>query len=80
MGAFDLEILAPEGIKYHDSVEALKVWAQDGQMEVLAHHAPLLALLKAGKITVVKAGEIKDFEAQSGVLEVKENKAIVLIT
>lgn len=80
MASFDLEIVAPDGIKYRDQVEALKVKAEEGQLEVLAQHAPLIAMLQSGTIKAHKGSENFTIEASGGVLQVKNNRATVLIT
>lgn len=52
-----------------------------GEFEVLAHHEPLIATLKKGTVTVrlSKEGSPKKFEIEKGVIEVSNNRAIVLL-
>ncbi|OGG80619.1 hypothetical protein A3A39_03970 [Candidatus Kaiserbacteria bacterium RIFCSPLOWO2_01_FULL_54_13] len=52
----------------------------DGELTVLAHHEPFVTTLKAGSIIVREtAGEPRTFPVESGVLEVSENRAVVLL-
>lgn len=51
----------------------------DGQLTVLAHHEPFITRLEAGEIRVVAAdGAEHLFTINNGVLEVADNKAVVL--
>ena len=45
---FDLSLVTPEGPAFEGEVEMLIVPGQDGEIGVLARHAPLVATLKAG--------------------------------
>lgn len=51
-----------------------------GEFTVLAHHEPLITTLKKGVITVRDAtGEKQQFQIESGVFEVSDNRAVVLL-
>jgi F-type H+-transporting ATPase subunit epsilon len=51
-----------------------------GEITVLPHHEPLVTTLKPGTITVRETlGEPKQFDIESGVLEVSGNRAVVLL-
>ena len=51
-----------------------------GVMTILAHHEPIVSILKRGSLMVkVQDGETKNFEIESGVVEVNMNKVIVLL-
>jgi len=52
-----------------------------GEFEVLSHHEPLIATLKAGVVVVraEKDSEPERFEIKSGVVEVSDNEALVLL-
>ena len=52
----------------------------DGEMEILAHHEPLISPLKAGVLTIKKAdGSKEEHEIASGTLEISNNHATILI-
>ena len=52
----------------------------DGELTVLAHHEPFVTTLKKGSIMVREsAGEQKAFPIENGVLEVSNNRAVVLL-
>lgn len=78
---FALEIVSPEQTVY--SGEAISVTApgSEGSFGVLAHHAPLLAALKAGTLTVTDpAGQAQNWPIRDGFLQAGNNKVIVLAT
>lgn len=53
---------------------------EDGELTVLAHHEPLVTILKPGSITIRQTlGEPRTFPVESGVLEVSGNRAVVLL-
>jgi F-type H+-transporting ATPase subunit epsilon len=49
---FSVSLVTPEGPAYEGEVEMLVVPGADGEIGVLARHAPLVALLKAGSTRV----------------------------
>ncbi|MEX0913170.1 MAG: F0F1 ATP synthase subunit epsilon [Candidatus Paceibacterota bacterium] len=52
----------------------------DGEMTLLAEHAPIISPLKKGVITVKKENsEEETFPISSGTLEMSGNRAIVLV-
>jgi len=50
-----------------------------GEIGVLARHAPLVALLKAGETRVKAAGEWQSFATGPGYFKVQKDRAIVLV-
>ena len=50
-----------------------------GEITVLPHHEPIVATLKGGTITVRSAIETKNFPIEGGVLEISNNRAVVLL-
>ena len=59
--------------------DSLKVPGTDGEMEILAHHEALITTLKTGTITLRSNGTKEEYKIDSGVLEVSNNKAVVLV-
>lgn len=79
--SFDLVIMEPGKTLYEGAAVSLIVPSAMGYMGILADHAPIIANLVAGKITVRDdSGESRFFTtAQSGFLEVFRNKATLLV-
>ena len=55
MATFPFELVAPERLLISEEVEAVRLPGAAGEFQVMAHHAPLLALLDPG-IMVVSGG------------------------
>ena len=75
-----LEIISPDKTIFSGEVTSVKLPGKDGYFEVLNNHAPMVAILKSGQIRIVKEnGEKEHFDTEDGFIEVKNNKAIVLV-
>lgn len=79
--SFRLNIALPSRVVYDGEVSSLMVPAELGYLGVLAHHAPIIARLKPGKITVRdNAGKDMGFDLDSnGFLEFSDNKATLVL-
>jgi F-type H+-transporting ATPase subunit epsilon len=76
---FDLSVVTPEGPAFEGEAEMVIVPGDAGEIGVLARHAPLVAMLKAGEIRV-KAGEgWQSFAAGPGYFKVQQDRAIALV-
>ena len=76
---FKTEIVTPEKIVFSEDIESLVIPAERGYLGVLAGHAPLLASLQPGEITIKGAakGELH-FATSGGFMEVTPGKAVLL--
>ena len=75
-----LEIVTPDTTLYAgDNVQLVQLPGIDGSFEVMERHAPLISILKRGSVKVVIKGDNpKFFEINGGVIEVLENKVLIL--
>jgi F-type H+-transporting ATPase subunit epsilon len=74
-----LEIITPETALYTGEVSLVQLPGIDGSFEILNNHAPLIAVLSAGKIKALDAQkQTQYFEIKGGVVEVLHNKVLVL--
>lgn len=74
-----LEIIAPDQQLYYGEVDLVQVPGSKGSFEILKNHAPLVSTLDQGKIKIVdQKGATTFFDVDGGVIEVKNNKIIVL--
>lgn len=71
MKLFKLQIMTPEKEFYSGEVEALTVSLPDGQLTVLAGHAPMVAVLAIGEIKFKKDGEWTQCVNTAGFMEVR---------
>ena len=74
-----LEIITPEKTIFSGEINLIKVPGSKGSFEVLKNHAPLISTLEKGDIKVLtNTDEEKHFNIDGGVIEVRDNKIIVL--
>lgn len=74
-----LEIITPDKKVYSGDVEAIKLPGADGSFGILNNHANIIASLKKGTVKVTdNKKHVENFEINGGVVEVQNNKVIVL--
>jgi F-type H+-transporting ATPase subunit epsilon len=77
---FSVSVVTPEGAAFEGEAEMLIVPGAAGEIGVLARHAPLVALLKAGSTRVhVGDGTVQEFATGPGFFQVLEDRAIALV-
>ena len=76
---FDLSLVTPEGAAYEGEAEMIIVPGVGGEIGVLARHAPLVAMLKAGEIRIKSGGNWQAFAAGPGYFKVQQDRALVLV-
>ncbi|HSG68480.1 MAG TPA: ATP synthase F1 subunit epsilon [Bacteroidales bacterium] len=74
-----LEIITPDKSVYTGEVSLVQLPGIDGSFEILNNHAPLISVLKEGKIKIRdEQGKEQFFEVKGGVIEVLKNKVLIL--
>ena len=74
-----LEIVTPDTTVFEGEVSLVQLPGLDGSFEVLDHHMPMIAGLAKGKVKVIDIHKKESFfEIKGGVLEVLDNKVMVL--
>ncbi|MGJ8683865.1 MAG: F0F1 ATP synthase subunit epsilon [Nonlabens sp.] len=87
-----LEIVTPEHTLFSGTVESVSVPGVNGQFQMLDNHAPVVSLLGKGAVKIFGKVELDesvaslfttgdgttDFAITGGVIELKDNKVIVL--
>jgi len=76
---FSLSVVTPEGAAFEGEAERLIVPGADGEIGVLARHAPLVAMLKAGEIRIKSGGAWTSLAAGPGYFKVQKDRAIALV-
>jgi F-type H+-transporting ATPase subunit epsilon len=76
---FDLSLVTPDGAAFEGEAEMVIVPGAAGEIGVLARHAPLVAMLKAGEIRVKAEGQWQAFAAGPGYFKVQQDRALVLV-
>jgi len=68
-----VEIITPERLVKQTQAESVVVPAVDGELGILAHHAPLLAQLVPGIIRMGQGESVELFAVSGGFVEVNKN-------
>jgi F-type H+-transporting ATPase subunit epsilon len=77
---FDLAVVTPEGAVFEGEAQMLIVPGAGGEIGVLARHAPLVAMLKAGSTRVhVGEGNVIEFATGPGFFKVEQDRALALV-
>lgn len=76
---FFAEIVALQGSVFKGQVTSLSAPGMDGGFQILANHAPMLAAMGVGLISLKNAeGEKFNYTTSGGFVQVQENRVIVL--
>jgi F-type H+-transporting ATPase subunit epsilon len=79
---FSVALVTPEGPAFEGEAEMIVVPGAAGDIGVLARHAPLVAMLKAGSTRVymnVDAEDVREFATGPGFFKVELDRAIALV-
>ena len=77
---FEVSLVTPEGAAYEGECEMLIVPGAAGEIGILARHAPLVAMLKAGSTRVhVTGSEVLEFATGPGFFKVEQDRALALV-
>jgi F-type H+-transporting ATPase subunit epsilon len=77
---FSISVVTPEGAAFDGDAEMLIVPGAAGEIGVLARHAPLVAMLKAGSTRVhLGDGRVEEYATGPGFFQVLEDRAIALV-
>ena len=78
MATFHFELVSPDRISFSGEVDQVDVPGSEGDFGVLAGHAPLIALLRPGMMTVYAGGEETKLVVLGGFAEDGPNGLTVL--
>ena len=75
-----LNIITPDSTVFSgDNVHLVQLPGISGSFEIMNNHAPMISVLKEGQVKVVIKGETpKLFDIHGGVIEVLNNKVLIL--
>jgi F-type H+-transporting ATPase subunit epsilon len=78
-GSLRVRVVSPERVVFEGEAASVVAPAWDGQVGILPSHAPMLALLGAGELSIDRPGGGSDsFHVAGGVLKVERNQVTVL--
>ena len=74
-----LEIITPDRKVYEGDIASIRVPGKKGSFQVLKDHAPIISTLENGPVMIVdQQGNHVDYNINGGVIEVKQNRIILL--
>ena len=78
---FSVSLVTPDGAAYEGEAIMVIVPGADGEIGVLARHAPLIATLKAGSTRIHPGGgaEVIEYATGPGFFQVLNDRAIALV-
>ena len=77
---FEVSLVTPEGPAYEGNAEMIVVPGAAGEIGVLARHAPLVAMLKAGSTRIhVTETNVIEFATGPGFFKVEQDRALALV-
>lgn len=75
----NVQIITPDKEIFVGEARLAQFPGLDGSFEILNNHAPMISALKAGKVKLKFDDDTEEFfEIKGGVMEVLENKLLVL--
>ena len=78
MASLHFELASPEHLLFSDEVDQVDVPGAEGDFGVLPGHAPLVAMLRPGILTVYRGGEKQHIVVLGGFAEVSPSGLTVL--
>jgi F-type H+-transporting ATPase subunit epsilon len=73
-----LEIITPENTVFEGEVSSATFPGSNGSFQILNNHAPIISSLGKGSVSFTTKSGIQHVEIEGGVIEVLNNKLIVL--
>jgi F-type H+-transporting ATPase subunit epsilon len=76
-----ISLVTPEGAAFEGEAEMVVVPGAAGEIGVLARHAPLVAMLKAGstRVHLRRGGEVREVATGPGFFKVEQDRALALV-
>lgn len=75
----NLQIITPDATVFEGEANLVQLPGIDGSFGILNHHAPLISILKTGKVKIQLPDKTLQFiEIRGGVVEVLKDKVLIL--
>jgi len=78
MASFHFDLVSPEKLAFSGEVEQVDIPGIEGDFGVLAGHAPMVASVRPGILTVISGGRAQKIIVLGGLAEVSEKGLTVL--
>ncbi len=75
-----LKIISPEKIEYLGEISLVQMPGEMGSFEVLKNHAPIVAMLRQGKVKIIDAERnTVIMDISPGVVHVRDNQVTIVL-
>jgi len=78
MATFHFDLVSPEKLAFSGEVDQVDVPGWEGDFGVLAGHAPLVAAVRPGILTIITGGQKQKVIVLGGLAEVSDDRLTVL--
>ncbi|OAF00865.1 ATP synthase F0F1 subunit epsilon [Bradyrhizobium centrolobii] len=78
MATFHFDLVSPEKLAFSGEVDQVDIPGAEGDFGVLAGHAPVVAAVRPGILTITTGGAHQKMIVLGGLAEVSENRLTVL--
>lgn len=72
-------IVTPEGVVYEDDIQKVTIPTTAGEITVLADHAPMVSVLKAGEMFVHKNDNVVALSISTGMIEIRPTGEVIVL-
>lgn len=79
MKLFSLEIITQETVLYQSTAESITAPASEGEVTILAHHAPFFSKINPGQIIIRKSKEVTNLVTGKGFIDVSPDNKVTLL-
>ena len=78
MATFHFDLVSPEKLAFSGEVDQVDIPGIEGDFGVLAGHAPVVAAIRPGILTIITGGQKQKIIVLGGLAEVSDNRLTVL--
>ncbi|HEY3934924.1 MAG TPA: ATP synthase F1 subunit epsilon [Gemmatimonadales bacterium] len=71
-------VISPEAAVFDGEADSVVAPAYDGELGILANHAPLMTVLGSGVLSIKAGGLTRRYRVQGGFLQVVKNSVRIL--
>ncbi len=75
----NLEVLTPKGKEFEGRIDCLIMPTRAGEISVLPNHAPLVSVLKPGRLKMKTRDKEMIKEVEGGIFQIVKNQATLLL-
>ena len=76
---FKLTIVSPDGSTFTGEVESVSLPTSMGEITVLSHHVPLIAVLSPGEARIKQGSDTIFLSVSSGVIEIRPDNTVYVM-